>query len=404
MAITYDYITIQASHTGLTPVIEAKQGNSGRGVVVTIPDIDLVGKTIYVFVKKPDDTEVYDYGSVNARGQAVINFNEQMLAAVGDAKMEIQIFQGDTVVSSFNIIIEVLASLSGSSHVASTDDYKVLRDLITDTETAITNTNEAAENATEAAENANTAADRIMTDMYSVGASHNSHYRGKNLGTEVTAEQYAAIADGTFADMYIGDYWVIGGTVYRIAAINYYWNTGDVTCQTNHITLVPRFALGTNKKMNDTNTTTGGYVNSLMRTQNMEEAKTIINNAFGAEHILTHRRYLTNATNNGVASAGAWYDSDIELMTEQNVYGGIIYDGYVNNGNWVERCDIDCVQYPLFMFQHSEITSSRTYWLRNVASGSNFCACISNSGSAGYPLAVLASSVNGVRPAFSIKA
>lgn len=40
---------------------------------------------------------------------------------------------------------------------------------------------------------------------------HNSIYRGKYLGSSVTAEQYLAISTGAFTDLYIGDYWTIGG-------------------------------------------------------------------------------------------------------------------------------------------------------------------------------------------------
>lgn len=39
---------------------------------------------------------------------------------------------------------------------------------------------------------------------------HNSVYRGKYLGTAVTDTQWTAIGNGTFEDLYIGDYWTIG--------------------------------------------------------------------------------------------------------------------------------------------------------------------------------------------------
>ena len=48
-------------------------------------------------------------------------------------------------------------------------------------------------------------------------ATHNAIYRGKYLGDTVTAEQAAAIADGSFEDLFIGDYWTMGGVNYRIA-------------------------------------------------------------------------------------------------------------------------------------------------------------------------------------------
>ena len=153
---------------------------------------------------------------------------------------------------------------------------------------------------------------------------HNAIYRGKNLGSTVTAAQYAAIAAGTFDDLFIGDYWVIGGVTYRIAAFDYYYNTGDTACTTHHVTLVPDSNMYTHK-MNDTNTTAGGYVGSKMYTEGLNQAKTTITSAFGAAHILTYRNLLTNAVTDAYASAGSWYDSTVELMTEQNVYGGKVF-------------------------------------------------------------------------------
>ena len=66
------------------------------------------------------------------------------------------------------------------------------------------------------------------------GGAHNAIYRGKYLGTSVTTTQYAAISSGTFDDLYIGDYWTIGGVNYRIAAFDYYWNCGDNATPPHH--------------------------------------------------------------------------------------------------------------------------------------------------------------------------
>ena len=52
-------------------------------------------------------------------------------------------------------------------------------------------------------------------------AAHNSIYRGKNLGTQFTAEMSANIKNGTFKDMYCGDYLVINGTAYRFMDFDY---------------------------------------------------------------------------------------------------------------------------------------------------------------------------------------
>lgn len=112
--------------------------------------------------------------------------------------------------------------------------------------------------------------------LYDNAGAHNSIYRGKNLGTSVTAEQYAAIKAGTFDDLYIGDYWVINGFNWRIAAFNYYYNTGDTACTTNHVTVVPDTNLYseqmhwtiTHAYDSTLNKTTGAYFGSNMRSGN----------------------------------------------------------------------------------------------------------------------------------------
>ena len=227
---------------------------------------------------------------------------------------------------------------------------------------------------------------------------HNAIYRGKNLGSTVTAAQYAAIAAGTFDDLFIGDYWVIGGVTYRIAAFDYYYNTGDTACTTHHVTLVPDSNMYTHC-MNDTNVTTGGYVGSKMYKEGLNQAKTTIQSAFGAAHILTHRNLLTNAVTEAYASAGSWYDSTVELMTEQNVYGGKVF-GNISCGTALPYSyTVDKSQFPLFAHRPDLIGNRAWYWLRDVVSAALF-AYVSSGGNANC---FSASSARGVRPAFSIK-
>ena len=226
---------------------------------------------------------------------------------------------------------------------------------------------------------------------------HNAIYRGKSLGTAVTEAQWAAIKAGTFEDMYIGDYWTIGGVVYRIAAFDYYYKTGDTSCKTHHITLVPDGNMYTHV-MNDTKITTGAYVGSKMYTEGLNEAKTTINSAFGEAHILNHRQYLQNAVTDGYASGGSWYDSTVELMTEQNVYGGKVFGNQLNGTTLPTSHTVDKSQYPLFTFRPDMISNRAWFWLRDVVSASRF-ARVTNYGIADSGNA---SSAYGVRPAFSI--
>ena len=221
----------------------------------------------------------------------------------------------------------------------------------------------------------------------------NSIYRGKYLGNTVTEKQYADISNGTFEDMYIGDYWTMGGINWRIAAFNYYRNTGDTLVPGNHITIVPDTQLYTHA-MNDTNITTGGYTGSKMYTVGLEQAKTTIRGIFGT-HLLNIRRYLSNAATDGASSGGAWFDSDIELMNEIMVYGSRV------NGSTIRGLyDIgtEKSQLPLFALNPRMINTRQSYWLRDVNSAAHF-AYVDGSSFADYSNA---SNAYGVRPAFSI--
>ena len=225
---------------------------------------------------------------------------------------------------------------------------------------------------------------------------HNSIFRGKNLGTSVTAAQYAAISAGTFDDLFIGDYWVIGGVNYRIAAFDYYLRCGDTDLNTHHVVIVPDSNLY-NHVMNDTNTTDGGYMGSKMYTEGLNQAKTTIKAAF-PNHVLKHRVYLTNAVSNGKPSAGAWCDSEVELMNEQMVYGGAVFMPGCDGTTVPTNYRVEKSQLPLFAHRPDLISNRLTFWLRDVVTAAGF-ACVDYGGCADcYD----ASNSCGVRPAFSI--
>lgn len=248
--------------------------------------------------------------------------------------------------------------------------------------------------------------DKVAPLLFNNAGAHNAIYRGKNLGTSVTAAQYAAISAGTFVDMYIGDYWVINGVNWRIAAFDYYLNCGDTSCTKHHVVIVPDSCLY-NAQMHNTssgqyeagaaNTTVGGYVGSDMYTKNLEQAKNTIKAAFSG-HVLKHRVYLVNAVTDGIPSAGAWCDSEVELMNEQMVYGGAIFMPIANGSTVFTNYRVEKSQLPLFALEPSRICNRATWWLRDVVSASGFALVYVN-GNANY---YYASNSFGVRPAFAI--
>ena len=247
---------------------------------------------------------------------------------------------------------------------------------------------------------------KIAPLLFNNAGAHNAIYRGKSLGSTVTTAQYAAIKAGTFDDLYIGDYWTIGGVNYRIAAFDYYLNSGDTSCTTHHVVIVPDTCLY-NAQMHNTssggyesgaaNTTAGGYVGSDMYKSNLEQAKTTIKSAFSG-HVLKHRIYLTNAVANGRASGGAWCDSEVDLMCEQMVYGSGIFSPVSDGSNVPTNYRVEKSQLPLFQHEPSRICNRATWWLRDVITASDF-ARVTYGGNASYSNA---SDSSGVRPAFCI--
>lgn len=226
---------------------------------------------------------------------------------------------------------------------------------------------------------------------------HNSLFRGKYLGSSLTSAQSAAIQAGTFDDLYVGDYWTINSVNWRIAALDYYYNTGDTACTTHHAVIVPDENLYF-AQMNTSNTTEGAYVGSAMYKTNLATALTTIQNAFGSAHVLKIRNHFQNAVTNGHPSGGTWYDAQCWLMTEQNVYGGKCFGSMSNGSATYNNYVTDNAQYPLFHLRHDLVGNRQGFWLRDTASSSAFCL-VRGRGNSGYDSA---SNSGGVRPAFCL--
>lgn len=222
-------------------------------------------------------------------------------------------------------------------------------------------------------------------------------YRGKNLGSSVTAAQKAAIQNGSFDGLFIGDYWTIGGVKWLIADMDYWYNCGDTAFTKHHLVIIPETALY-NAQMNATNTTEGGYVNSAMYKTNLASAKSTISSAFG-DMVLTHRELLTNAVTNGRPSGGAWYDSTVELPNKCMMYGHMHFSPTSDGSTIPYIYTIDKTQLSLFALRPQLIVNrSYSQWLRDVVSSAHFASVYYY----GYTTYYDATYSYGVRPVFAI--
>jgi hypothetical protein len=235
--------------------------------------------------------------------------------------------------------------------------------------------------------------DQILID-YSIKAIdgagagfHSSIYRGKYLGDTYTNEQKQAIANGSFDDLFVGDYWTINGVNWRIADFDYYYNIGDTKFTKHHVVIVPDKSLY-KAQMNSTDSTSGAYTGSKMYTTNLNDARTAFDNAFGASFIPVHRgRYPSQATN-GLTSGWIWIDMRVELMNETQVNG---HNTWNMNGFDIGT---QITQFRMFSLDHTKINTGDSYWLINVQSGTNF----SGMAARGFVFGDKATREFGVRP------
>lgn len=225
---------------------------------------------------------------------------------------------------------------------------------------------------------------------------HCNVFRGKNLGGGVSSAQKAAIKDGSFDNLYIGDYWVINGVTWRIADMDYFLRCGDIDFTSHHLVIVPDVPLYSGK-MNETHTTEGGYVGSLMYKSGLDRAKIAIAAAFG-NLVTTHRDILCNAVSNGRQSGGGWFDSTVELMCERMVYGNSVFQPGCDGSAIPYNYTTSKSQFALFRMAPRYITNRQWYWLRDVVSAASFAGVLN----LGYAYCDCAGRVHGVRPYFVI--
>ena len=152
---------------------------------------------------------------------------------------------------------------------------------------------------------------------------HNSIWRGKSLG-KFTAAHSEAIRNGTFTDMYLGDFFRDAANswqyMYQIIGFDYFYAL-SFTNNAHHIVL--RRNEKFDSTFNSTNSTTGGYLNSTWRT----ETKPALEEQYAADfidssHLWHHTDYLSSACSGGkVTGCTTVTDSCVELFDERQVTG-----------------------------------------------------------------------------------
>jgi hypothetical protein len=283
---------------------------------------------------------------------------------------------------------------------------------------------------------------------------HNSFFRGKDITDKFrSGDLYEVISKGTFTDIWIGDYFktklksttvkdtdgnfkIVYGDVdtsdetiaevstsyvqeitCRIAGFNTFLRIGDSADLTkNHAVIVPDESIFTYYVSEDKSTvvssakmsmnrsndvTTGGYNGSDMRKYMLTNFAEALASIF-SDHLITSRQIFSSGVSTtgtsggdpslvGYANADAWVDSTVELMSEWELFGTRIYSSGGLNGR-------TGAQLPLFNHAPNFIVRDYSYWLRNVASATQFAGIDEH----GNSEAALASTTKGIRPRWLI--
>ena len=239
--------------------------------------------------------------------------------------------------------------------------------------------------------------ERSLIDIYKLlpasGMSHNTIYRGYNLGDHVTESQKRAISAGTFEDLYLGDYWEISGIRYLIAGFDYWYEKSDPGIWTHHVAIVPHKAI-VKGKLHETRAsvayTETDFYNGTNGNTYKATIEAAIYSAFGADYILNKKELFPTGMTDGYESGLDWIDSKIDLLNIHMVLGSNFFvPTYVNlNGDsrWPYISTIDATPLPLFTVAPTHITfygtdGTRGVWgLRNIINQSQLFVHYS-----GYP-------------------
>ena len=213
----------------------------------------------------------------------------------------------------------------------------------------------------------NTKLSRIYTNN---AMAHNAVPRGANLGTSITAAQMQAIRNGTFDNLYIGDYWnlpIDGTTTAIITAfgINPHWDASTNISDNNLILWLTNYNWVC--PINDTATCEGHLKGSKIYTETMPEILAKIKTVIPPEYIASRSTEIYDSIDaNGNPNH---YESEVMQIFLPSVRNlDLDYDN--------KKAGLQFISMPVWpYFQMQKQPRPRwSYWLCNSYSTTHWCA------------------------------
>ena len=203
----YKQITLNPWEPPLGEIRVIQEEADGRDLIINLIDdngspLDLTGKTVSVYIQKPDNTMIYNSCEVEGN-QATVTLTLQMMAVSGLTKLcELQIIDADN--HTLKVTLPPLRIVKSSSvgAVESTDEFSRLAEALNEANNATGIASEAADKANEAAQSANTAAQAANTAAQSANTAADA---ATSAAESANAQAQAAQTQAAYAKTQ-GDY------------------------------------------------------------------------------------------------------------------------------------------------------------------------------------------------------
>ena len=203
------YKEIEIDSTWQQPLGEIRviqEEADGRKLIIHLYDngtpLDLTGKTVSIYIQKPDDTIIYH--SCEASGnQVTVILTLQMMAAFGLTKLcELQIVDTDNHTLKVTLPPLRIIKSNYDGAIESTDEFSRLAEALNEANNATGIASEAADKANEAAQSANTAAQAANTAAQSANTAADA---ATSAAESANAQAQAAQTQAAYAKTQ-GDY------------------------------------------------------------------------------------------------------------------------------------------------------------------------------------------------------
>ena len=208
----YKQITLNPWEPPLGEIRVIQEEADGRDLIINLIDdngspLDLTGKTVSVYIQKPDNTMIYNSCEVEGN-QATVTLTLQMMAVSGLTKLcELQIVDTDNHTLKVTLPPLRIIKSNYDGAIESTDECSRLAEALNEANNATGIASEAADKANEAAQSANTAAQAANTAAQSANTAADA---ATSAAESANSQAQAAQTQAAYAKTQ-GDYAKIQG-------------------------------------------------------------------------------------------------------------------------------------------------------------------------------------------------